>query len=158
MTSGGMVSVFLLQETRTIKVIAIDVDPSMIEWMDSISIQKLSPEELAKFETRLAGFTDSHLKKEEVDAIVIVNTYHQIENRIQYASSLKTKLKPNGTLLIIDFKKRSTPNSIGPPQELRVAVGEVENELKAAGFDNISINDRLLDYQYIILAGEKLID
>ena len=137
---------------RAKRVIAIDVDPNMLSWMDSIAVEKLTEREQQKFETRLADYDDSKLKQSEVDAILIVNTYHQIQGRIEYFQRLLSSLKPGGSLLIIDYKKKKLPQHIGPPSELKIALSEVEEELAKAGYEDIVTDDRSLDYQYIIMA------
>ena len=48
---------------RAKKVIAIDVDPHMISWMDSIAVEKLSDYQRQKFETRLADYDNSRLNQ-----------------------------------------------------------------------------------------------
>ena len=82
--------------------------------------------------------------------ILIVDTYHHIEGRIEYLKKLKKCLSKDGVLVIIDFKKMKTPP--GPPVELRVAQEQVESELKSAGFTIVSADKDLLPYQYIIKA------
>jgi SAM-dependent methyltransferase len=134
------------------KVIAIDVDPNMISWMDSIAVEKLTLDQQTRFETRLADYDNSKLKQREVDAILIVNTYHQIQGRVAYFRQLLSTLKPGGSVLIIDYKKKKLPPHIGPPSELKIAVSKVEEELEESGFEDVVIDDRSLDYQYIIMA------
>ena len=79
-----------------------------------------------------------------------MDTYHHIENRIEYLKKLKRCLRESGVLVIIEFKKEKTRP--GPPVELRLAEGEVESELKSAGFTFLSAERDLLPYQYIIRA------
>ena len=131
------------------KVIAIDIDKRFIQFMDSISTQ-LPPLVESHFETRLATPTDPKLLTAEVDAVIIVNTYSYITNRVSYLKTLINGMKGNAKLLIIDYKKKAT--TIGPPTEERVAMDEVENELKQAGFRDIVTDDTSLDFQYIVTA------
>ena len=90
------------------------------------------------------------LKPGEADVVLIVDTFHHIENRIEYLKKLKRDLNKGGVLVIIDFKKQNPPP--GPPVELRLAREQVESELKSAGFAVVSTDRDLLPYQYIIRA------
>ncbi len=129
------------------KVIAIDIDQ---RFLDYIAQKKQTQKIGANIETRLTKPDSPGLKPGEADMILIVDTYHHIEGRIEYFKKLKKCLRKDGVLVIIDFKKMKTPP--GPPVELRVAQEQVESELKSAGFTIVSADKDLLPYQYIIKA------
>lgn len=134
------------------KVIAIDIDKRFISFMDSIKSQ-LPQNYRDQFESRLATATNPNLKDEEVNAVLIVNTYIYIENRVDYLKILKKGMAPNAKLIIIDFKKKNIP--VGPPQEAKIPESQVEEELTNAGFENIQIDEKTLDYQYIVTAYNR---
>lgn len=131
------------------KVIGVDIDPRFIEFLDSVKV-KLPEQYRKRFESRLAKPDDPLLRPGEVDAAVLVNTYGYIENRVQYLKTLSSGIAPGGRVLIIDFKKNNLP--VGPPDKFKVALGQVEKELLAAGFGIEKIDKDALDYQYIVLA------
>jgi len=91
---------------------------------------------------------------QEVDVILVVNTYIYLEDRIKYLESLRENLKPGGKLVIIDFKKKRTP--VGPPKDIRMPLYVVEEELYQAGFEYVHTNDTYLDFQYILTAEKQL--
>lgn len=131
------------------KVIGIDIDQRFINFLDSVNVRL--PEQYRKrFESRLAKPDDPLLKAGEADAVVVVNTYGYIQNRVQYLKTLSKGMSLGAKLLIIDFKKNNLP--IGPPDEFKVALAQVEKELISAGFAIEKIDSETLDYQYIILA------
>lgn len=131
------------------KVIGVEIDPRFIAFMDSIKVRLPQPYQ-ERFESRLAKPQDPMLKPGEADAVVMVNTYGYIENRPQYLATLSKGMSDGAQLLIIDFKKNSLP--VGPEDEYKVAVGQVERELKSAGFLIQKIDNETLDYQYIVMA------
>ncbi len=131
-------------------VLAIDIDPQAIKYIDTTKLK--FPEAIQnKIHTRLANENDPQLKPEEADAVILVNTYSYIENRIEYFSNLKKGMKSGAKLLIVDYKKKKLPEGYGAPDELRVAMDSVENELELAGYRLMETDDTTLDYQYIIL-------
>lgn len=91
-----------------------------------------------------------NLKEKEADGVLIVNTYHHIEDRQKYFGLVKFGLKEGGKLVVIDFFKKETP--VGPPVEMKMSEKTVIDELKAAGFTEFEVNDELLPYQYVIVA------
>jgi SAM-dependent methyltransferase len=148
--ASGFFSRRLTQHAK--KVIAIEVDPKWIPYLDSTKME-LKPEYRNRLETRLATPTDSKLKPGEADIILIVNTYIYIQNRGAYLRHLLDVLPKGGQIIIVDFKKKRMPIRV-PPNSIRLELFEVENELVEAGFSHIISDDQSLDYQYIVI-GEK---
>jgi cyclopropane fatty-acyl-phospholipid synthase-like methyltransferase len=132
------------------KVIAIDVDSRFINYLDSVKVRILPDNLQSKLETRLTTPDSPALQNEEVDVVVIVNTFMYVDNHPAYLKRLKKGMKEGGKLLIIDFKKKRTP--VGPPEDIRQPLYVIENELYDAGYTNILTNDTSLDYQYIVIA------
>lgn len=140
---------------RAEKVIAIDIEPSFIQYLDSLKAINLPESQYWRLETRLAEpDMPAPINYQEVDVILVVNTYTYLKDRIKYLQSLRENLKPGGKLVIIDFKKKRTP--VGPPQEIRMPLYVVEEELYQAGFEYVHTNDTYLDFQYILTAEKEL--
>lgn len=137
---------------RAKRVIAIDIDSVALSYIENTK-KKLPQEIGTRIETRLAHSNDPNLSNGEADIVLVVNTYTFLQNRIRYFEQLLPKMSPSARLMVIDFKKKKTP--IGPPSESKVALGDVENELESAGFELMKSDDRMLDYQYIVLARKK---
>lgn len=135
---------------RAEKVIAIDIDPRFTNQIDSLKVLELPEHLQGKLETRLAEANDPKLGEGEADIIMIVNTFIYIQDKASYLQTLRRAIPPGGRLLIIDFKKKRTP--LGPPSSIRLPLYEVENLLIDAGFTNVTTNDTVLDYQYIVIA------
>lgn len=132
------------------KVIAIDIDPRAIAWINAEKA-RYPVEVQALLETRLAAPDNPNLKAGEVDVVLMVNTYIYIQNRVSYFRNLSMGLKPNAQVIIIDFKDKETP--IGPKLEERLSMDDVEKELTAAGYSVTMADDTSLTYQYIIKAS-----
>lgn len=129
------------------KVIAIDIDERFLRYIDD---KKRKRKTGGNIETRRTAPDSPGLKKAEADMVLIVDTFHHIEDRVKYLKTLRKGLRKKGALVIVDFKKEKTP--VGPPLKLRLTESEVESELKAAGFRNVAIDRSTLPYQYIITA------
>ncbi len=126
------------------KVIAADVN----EDFQKILKKRIEDNKYKNIELRKIPYDSPNLADNEVDIVLIVNTYHHIENRNVYFSKVKKGTKPNGELVIIDFFKTETP--VGPPTDHKVSIDEVIAELKLAGYSKFEVKVDLLPYQYII--------
>lgn len=112
-------------------VIAADVNDEFLAHIE----QRKNKASLSNIELRKIPFDSPALEKAEVDMVLIVNTYHHIENRREYFKELKKGLKSEGHLLIIDFYKTELP--VGPPLHHKVSLDVVLAELKDAGYTDI---------------------
>ncbi len=131
------------------KVICADVDEEFQAYVDQRKEEEGYTDE--QIETRMIPYDSPGLSDSEADYVMIIDTYHHIENREDYFRQVRQGLKEMGKLMVIDFEKRETPH--GPPLEMRISADQVVEELKAAGFDSLEINTDLLPYQYIIIGS-----
>ncbi len=144
----GYFSFQMLQSAK--KVIAVDIDPNMIDFMDQFKTR--FPDSLqVKFETRLAKASNPNLERVEVDLIVIINTIAYIEDKVNYLRNLKPSLKYGGRIMIMDYKMKNLEID-APPKDQRIYLAEMEDVLEEAGFRNIISDDTSLDFQYMIFA------
>ncbi len=129
------------------RVICADVDERFLDYI----AQKVDQTEQwagSRIETRKVPFDSPALAAHEVDIVLIVDTYHHIEDRISYFKSVRQGLKPGGKLVVIDFFKEEAP--VGPPVKMKMSEEQVASELHKAGFQSIDIDVETLPYQYII--------
>ncbi len=106
---------------------------------------------LSNIRLRKLPYDSPLLGKEEVDMVLIVNTYHHIEQRTDYFAQVRQGIRPTGELVVIDFFKSEVP--VGPPTDHKVSIDEVIAELKSAGFRRFVVDVNLLPYQFIIRAS-----
>lgn len=131
------------------KVVAIEIDDRFSNYL--LERKSQLPDSLQTFfEVRLATPEDPFLQANEVDGILIANTFIYINNRLDYLKHLKQCLKKNGRILIIDYHKK--PTKQGPPLEIRLPVQTISTEITEAGFTILEVDQLTLPYQYMILA------
>ena len=133
---------------RAGRVIALDIDPGMLLLLDSLNAAELTPELYNRVDPRLVPTDDPNLGDAEAQAALVVNTFMYIQQGADYLRKLANGLEPGSPVLIVDFKKKSTP--VGPPVGTRRPLYDVEAALKEAGFTDIQTDDTTLDYQYIV--------
>lgn len=127
-------------------VIAADVDDRFLEYIQN----KKKEIGTDKVKTRKTKFDDPLLQAEEIHHAIIVNTYHHIDDRVNYFGKVAQGMKPDGSLLVVDYKQTAP---MGPPPKHRIAARQVIEELTQAGFTDFQTNEELLDNQYVIIAN-----
>lgn len=88
---------------------------------------------------------------QKVDAVLIVDAYHEIENRVAVLTSLARSLKPQGRIGVIDFKLDGT--GPGPEPDERVSPDVVVKDAEQAGLKLIR-QEPFLPYQYFLIFGK----
>jgi cyclopropane fatty-acyl-phospholipid synthase-like methyltransferase len=122
----GYFSVRIAKRVPEGKIFAADVEPDMVRYLGA----RAEREHLANL-TPVQARTDATNLPEPVELILVVDTYHHIDDRTRYFAALQSSLRPGGRLVIIDFKADS-PN--GPPAHHRISPKRVGEELTAAGY------------------------
>ncbi|MEW6599671.1 MAG: methyltransferase domain-containing protein [Nitrospirota bacterium] len=127
------------------KALGLDIEPGMVEYMKE-DAKKLN---LNNYEARVVRTDDPELAPHSVDVIFLCDTYHHIENRVEYFSNIIPSLKPGGRVVVVDFIKDS---DFGPPRDHKMAQEVVVDELQRAGYKLIRTH-ALLPYQYFLEFG-----
>ena len=128
------------------RVYAEDVQRQMIE----ATMRRVGREGLANVTPILGASTDPHLK-EPVDAVLIVETYHEIEHPTVFLRNVAASLKPKGRIGIVEFKRDGY--GPGPALEDRVDPERIIREAEAAGLHLLS-PPTILTYQYLLVFGK----
>jgi ubiquinone/menaquinone biosynthesis C-methylase UbiE len=123
----GYFTVRLARSSAAPNVYAVDIEPSMIEYIR----QRAAKEGLDNVEAVLGAGDRTNLPA-PVDVALVVNTYHHIPDRVAYFRRLREQMKPGGRLAVVDFRKDAPE---GPPREFRFEPEEITGELQKAGFE-----------------------
>jgi SAM-dependent methyltransferase len=127
------------------KVLALDVEPQMIEFLK----RRVQEQKLANVEPRLVQPNDPALAPGSVSRILIVNTWHHIGERPSYAGKLAAALAAQGEVWIVDF---TLDADHGPPPEYRLPAEQVVRELEQGGLRAEVVEPEPLPKQYIVRA------
>jgi SAM-dependent methyltransferase len=128
------------------KVFAIDVEPDMLRYLHD----RAQREHLGVLVPVLASAETPNIP-DPVDVVLVVDTYHHIDNRVAYFAKLRSSLQPDGRLAIVDFKADS-PN--GPPPEHRISPEKVTAELNAAGYSLLATYLFLPRQYFLVFQGK----
>jgi ubiquinone/menaquinone biosynthesis C-methylase UbiE len=87
-----------------------------------------------------------------VDAVLIVDAYHEMDQPVVMLKNVARALKPNGRVGILEFKKDGW--GPGPPMNERVDPERVIRDAEAAGLRLIS-RETFIRYQYMLVFGRR---
>ena len=125
-------------------VFAIEVEPNLVAHMRERAEQLGAPNIIPI----LASLDDARLPDQSVDLILIVDTFHHLDDRLEYLERLQRDLSDRGRIAIVDWKKEELPE--GPRPDHKIAREQVVRELEAGGFRRVPI-ELDLPYHYVLL-------
>jgi len=126
-------------------ILAVDIEADMVAYMG----QRMAEAGVTNVVPVLALPNDPFLPQGRIDRILIVDTYHHIDDRLGYFGRLRASLTPGGRLAIIDFLKKPLP--VGPPPEHKLERSFVIQEMNEAGWSLVDEKKDLLPYQYFLI-------
>jgi len=126
------------------RVLAVDVEPEMVEYIRT----RAAKAGLKNVEPILTTPDTPGLGADSVDLAFICDTWHHIDNRIDYLNQLRKTLRKGGKVAIVDFKEGKLP--VGPPQGHKLSRQAVIEEFTTAGWTLREEID-VLAYQYILV-------
>lgn len=94
---------------------------------------------------------DPRLPASSIDAVLMVDAYHEIEDRVSMLSNLAKALKPQGRIGVVDFRLDGT--GPGPDADERVSPDVVVKDAKEAGL-RLLRQETFLPYQYFLIFGK----
>jgi ubiquinone/menaquinone biosynthesis C-methylase UbiE len=128
-------------------VYAEDVQPEMINAIT----RRVQREGLNNVRAVLGQNSDPRLRAGSFDAILVVDAYHEVEDRVTMLANLARALKPQGRIGVVDFKLDGT--GPGPSIEERVSPDVVVKDAAKAGLRLVR-QEPFLPYQYFLIFGK----
>lgn len=126
------------------RVIAEDIQPRMVEMLQ----RNVDQRGLANVEIILGTATDPKLPAAALDLVLMVDVYHEFGEPVTMMTHIKKALKPDGRLVLVEFRKEDPRVPIQPLHKM--SVQEVRAELEPLGFRFEKVLD-FLPWQHIII-------
>jgi SAM-dependent methyltransferase len=128
-------------------VYAQDVQRQMLEAIK----RRVGREGLRNVQTRLGEGSTPNLPKGALDAVLIVDVYPEVEDRVAFLRNLTESLRPGGRIGIVNYKPGGGGPGPAPNEGLRVDHGLVEADARQAGLRVQATQN--LPYQYLLVLG-----
>jgi ubiquinone/menaquinone biosynthesis C-methylase UbiE len=125
-------------------VLAVETEPKLVTHLR----ERAEAEGTPNVVPILASADNPRLPARSVDLIVVLDTYHHVDDRVKYFRALHRALNAQGRVAVVDWHKRELP--VGPPPDHKLAREQVVDEMRAAGWSVAQELD-LLPYQYVLV-------
>ncbi len=120
---------------RTGKVLAVDVQPEMIDGLEMM-IERFGHENIVPI---LGNVDDPKLPADSVDHVLIVISYHEFSHPVEMMRHIRNAMKRDGQMLIVEYKAETLDSRVQPLHKRSEA--EIMEEIPALGFRR----DRVID-------------
>lgn len=117
------------------------------EMLNAIS-RRVQREGLANVRPVMGRGPDPRLPEASLDAVLIVDAYHEIEDRVGLLANVARSLKPHGRIGVVDFKVEG--GGPGPELDERVHPEMVVADAVKAGLRVVG-TETFLPYQYFLI-------
>jgi ubiquinone/menaquinone biosynthesis C-methylase UbiE len=115
------------------KVYAVEIAPRFLDYL-AVRAKKAG----AKNVEVVRGTADSvELPPASVDRVFLCDTYHHFEHPQKNLASIRKALRPDGELLVVDFKREPGKTAAWITEHVRAGEPEVIAEIEAAGFEKV---------------------
>ena len=119
------------------------------EMLEAIT-RRVEREGLQNVQTTRGEGSNPHLPVAGLDAIVVVDAYQEVEDRVTFLKNLARALKPNGLIGVVNWKPgRGGP---GPTENVRVDKASVTADVRAAQLR--IVDEETLPYQYMLVLAK----
>jgi len=143
----GYFSVRLAHMVPKGRVYGVDIELDMVRYL-----AERAKREGLKNLIAVTGAPGDPLLPEKVDLILMVDTFHHIEDRDRYFRTLHDSLKPGGRIAIIDYRMDSLD---GPPKSARSTSEGIKAELNRAGYTLVQEHAFLPNQYFLIFQSAK---
>lgn len=125
-------------------VFAVEVESSMVDHLR----QRAERERAANVIPVLGSKSNPRLPSGSLDLILFLDTYHHIDDRLEYMKALRHRLKENGRIAIVDWRKEDLPE--GPPRDHKLDRHYVIDEMTRSGY-RFGGSPIELPYHYLLI-------
>ena len=118
-------------------VYAVDIQPEMLELLKD----RLKEKDLSNVAPVLGTVIDPKLPEGELDAIVLIDVYHEFSHPVHMLEKMRAALKPKGRLILVEFRLEDPTVPIR--LEHKMSKKQVLKELRPNGFKLVDQYDNL---------------
>lgn len=133
------------------KVYAVDIAKNFLTHIRA----RMEREKAGNVETVLCTERSVELPEDSIDLAFLCDTYHHFEYPQASLASIHKALRPDGELVLIDFKRIPGESSEWIMGHVRAGQEVFESEIEKAGFEKISEVEGLLTENYFVRFRKK---
>ncbi len=126
------------------KVVAVDIQPEMIDFLekesDKLGVKNVQP--------HLGTIESVQLPPASIDAALMVDAYHEFDHPVEMLASLRIALKSKGRIYLLEY--RAEDDNVPIKTHHKMTEAQARKEFEAAGFKFV-INKPDLPWQHLLI-------
>ncbi|MGD0435097.1 MAG: class I SAM-dependent methyltransferase [Bryobacteraceae bacterium] len=143
---SGLISRLIAQRVAPGTVYAVDISKNMIDHITKTAAE----EKIANLKAVLGDPKSPKLAPNSVDAICIIDSYHHFEYPAEMLAEINKALRPDGVLMLIDFKRIDGVSRDYILKMVRAGEGTFTDEFLNAGFELVERRDDMFPENYLL--------
>ena len=121
-----------------------DIQPEMLQMLK----KNIDDRKLKNVDVVLGTSTDPKLPDNSLDLVLMVDVYHEFSDPVTMMRHIKSALKPDGRVVLVEFRKEDPNVPIQPLHKM--SVQDVRSELEPLGF-KFQRSLEFLPWQHILI-------
>jgi ubiquinone/menaquinone biosynthesis C-methylase UbiE len=143
----GLMSRLIAQRVGpTGTVFAVDIAKNMVDHIAKTAAEQNIP----NLKPVLGDVKSPRLAPQSVDVVCIIDSYHHFEYPKEMLAEIRNALRPDGVLVLVDFKRVEGVSQPFILQMVRAGQGTFMDEFKNAGFDLVDRQDDFMPENYLM--------
>ncbi len=126
------------------EVLAVDIQPQMLEIMDRRSMDL----GVSNVRTILGSSVDPRLPEGGVDAVLLVDAYHEFSHPREMGAGIARALRPGGRVFLVEYRGEDDSIPIKPLHKMTVA--QSRRELEAVGLRWVETKEFLPEQHFMV--------
>ena len=128
------------------KVLAVDIQPEMLDVIESLKQQK----QVKNVETVLGEVDDPHLPENTIDVTLMVDAYHEFSFPREMMEGIFNSLKVGGRVILVEYRREDPLIMIKPLHKMTQK--QVKKEIKTVGLQWVDTQEFLPQQHFMIFA------
>ena len=136
---------------RTGKVLAVDVQPEMIDGL-KMMMERFGHKNIVPI---LGSVDDPKLPADSVDHVLIIIAYHEFSQPVEMMRHIRKAMKDDGQMLIVEYKAENPESRVDPLHKMSEA--EIMEQIPALGFALDKVID-IIASQHVFVFKKTMAD
>jgi precorrin-6B methylase 2 len=129
-------------------VVAVEIQDEMIDALR----RRAKEQKFANVQIVKGAESDPHVPANSVDAVLLVDVYHELAYPFEVMTAVRKALKPGGRVVFVEYRKEDPKVSIKVLHKMTVA--QLEKEMQAVGLVRLRTVEKL-PLQHIVIFGKR---
>jgi ubiquinone/menaquinone biosynthesis C-methylase UbiE len=144
----GYISQLIARQVPEGKVLAVDVQPEMIELLK----QRIKKSKIANIQPQLGTEQSPELPPASIDLAIMVDAYHEFSYPREMMVGIVSALKPGGRVVLTEYRGEDPKVNIKPHH--KTTQKQIQQEMKAVGLKLLK-NENVLPQQHLFFFGKS---